>query len=125
MVANNLAMAYRDQQKLDDAAVLMQRSLGAREAVNGPDHLDVALALGSLAGIERARGRYTEAETASLRAVAIIEAQAGPEPPGVGILITELADGYRAQGRLTRPSRCIGARPRSSSTRPGGITRWC
>jgi hypothetical protein len=53
------------------------------------------------------------------------EAQAGPEHPDVGILITELADGYRAQGRLTRPSRCIGARSRSSSTRPGGITRWC
>ena len=62
----------------------------------------MALALGSLAGIERARGRYAEAETASLRAIAIIEAQAGPEHPGVGILITELADGYRAQGRLDK-----------------------
>jgi tetratricopeptide (TPR) repeat protein len=57
MVANNLAIAYRDQKKLDEAASLLQRSLAVRETVNGPDHLDVALGLGALAGVERARGR--------------------------------------------------------------------
>jgi tetratricopeptide (TPR) repeat protein len=54
-----------------EAIPLAQRALAIREKALGPDHIDVALSLYSLAGLYRVQGRYADAEPLFKRSLAI------------------------------------------------------
>src|SRR5262245_53502792 len=69
------------QRNYDEAIALVERALSRREKALGPDHLDVAAALYSLALLYRAKRDYAHAEPLSQRALAIREKALGPDHP--------------------------------------------
>jgi tetratricopeptide (TPR) repeat protein len=71
---NALATLYRAQGRLDDAEVLLRRSLALWEKTEGPDHPGVAAGAENVAALLVARGRYAEAEPLYRRALRINEA---------------------------------------------------
>jgi tetratricopeptide (TPR) repeat protein len=65
----------------------------------GPDHLDVANSLASLAALYSDQGRYADAEPFYKRSLAIAEKALGPDDPDVAAFLNHLADLYHNQGR--------------------------
>src|SRR5262245_45363123 len=57
--------------KFADGVVTAQQALAIRERVLGPNHLEVAQSLTSLADLYREQGRYAEAEPLFRRALTI------------------------------------------------------
>ena len=53
---NNLAIAYQDAGRLDEAISLHEQTLAARERVLGPDHPDTLTSRNNLATAYQARG---------------------------------------------------------------------
>jgi tetratricopeptide (TPR) repeat protein len=97
---------------ISDTMIWMQKTLG-------PNHPDVAVLLGNLAGLNRAQGRYADAEPLFKRALKIREKALGPDHPEVAVSLNDLADLYRAQGHYadaeplckgawSQPPRCCG-----------------
>ena len=58
---NNLAVAYRDAGRTDEAISLHEQNLAARERVLGPDHPDTLLSRNNLAAAYADAGRTDEA----------------------------------------------------------------
>ena len=85
--------------KYAEAMPLAQRLLAYSEKTFGPNHPNVATALGILAGIYEAQGRYADAEPLSKRALAIYEKANGPDHPNVALALNNLAKLYKDQGR--------------------------
>ncbi|HEU0184905.1 MAG TPA: CHAT domain-containing protein [Blastocatellia bacterium] len=77
--------------KYDEAAPLIERALGIREKILGPDHRDVADTLMSLAAVYFNRGVYAQSEPLYQRALAIYEKALGPEHPSVARSLNNLA----------------------------------
>ena len=80
--------------KFVEAVPLAQRALAIREKALGPDHLDVAQSLSSLAAIYVYQGRYADAEPLERRALAINEKALGPNHPNVATSLNNLAELY-------------------------------
>ena len=59
---NNLAGAYRDAGRLDDAIPLYEQILEDSTRILGPDHPDTLISRDNLAGAYRAAGRLEDAE---------------------------------------------------------------
>jgi eukaryotic-like serine/threonine-protein kinase len=59
---NNLALAYDDADRLDDARALLERALELKEAELGPTHVSLAPTLVNLANFDSRAGRFEEAE---------------------------------------------------------------
>jgi CHAT domain-containing protein/Tfp pilus assembly protein PilF len=78
--------------KYDEALPLVERMLGIRERVLGREHLDVGVAINSLASIYFSKGAYAIAEPLYQRALAIGEKILGPEHPAVARYLTNLAN---------------------------------
>ncbi len=74
-----------------DAIPLAQRALVIYEKVLGPNHLDVATSLNTLAFFYDKQGRYADAEPLYKRALAIREKALGPDHPDVALLLNNLA----------------------------------
>jgi tetratricopeptide (TPR) repeat protein len=85
--------------KFVEAVPLAQRALAIREKALGPDHLDVAQSLSSLAAIYVYQGRYADAEPLERRALAINEKALGPDHLDVAQSLNNLAVLYNEQGR--------------------------
>ena len=62
---------------------LFRRALAINEKSFGPDHIDVARDLNSLAILLRETNRHAEAEPLIRRALAIFEKSLGPDHPNV------------------------------------------
>ncbi len=88
--------------KYDAALALAGRVLGIREKALGPDHLDVATSLNSLAALYRAKGDYAKAEPLYQRALSIREKALGPEHSDVATSLNNLAGLYRIKGEYGR-----------------------
>jgi CHAT domain-containing protein/Tfp pilus assembly protein PilF len=85
--------------KYSEAEEFFKRSLEIREKKLGPDHLDVALSLNSLALVYKATGRYAEAEPLYNRSLEIRESKLGKDHPAVAVSLNNLAELYRETGR--------------------------
>jgi tetratricopeptide (TPR) repeat protein len=90
---------YRSIGLYDQAADLLQRSLGIRERELGSDHLNVGESLHSLGVVYGQQGRFAESEPLLLRAIAIKEAALGPDVIEVAGSVGTLGGNYIEQGR--------------------------
>src|SRR5262249_835406 len=77
------ARYLHDRARYPEAELFYQRALQIREQHFGPEHLQVAYLLNSLAILYRNQGKYAQAEPCYLRALHIREQQLGPEHPQV------------------------------------------
>ena len=77
-------------------------ALTVREKMQGPEHLDVAFELNTLATACWYQARYAEAEPLYRRALALREKALGPKHPGVADVLNNLANLYRSEGKLTQ-----------------------
>ena len=97
---NNLAYAYRDAGRLDEAITLHEQTLAARERVLGPDHPNTLTSRSNLANAYRAVGRLDEAISLNEQTLAARERVLGPDHPGALTSRNNLANAYRDAGRL-------------------------
>jgi tetratricopeptide (TPR) repeat protein len=72
-----------------------------REKALGANHPVVASTLNNLANVNRAQGKYSEAEGVYKRALSIRERALVANHPDVGQTLNNLADVYRAQAKYS------------------------
>ena len=84
---------------LPAARATLERALAIREAVYGPDHLEVAKTLGNLGVVQRELGDLPAARATLERVLAIFQAAYGPDHPdvvrtvrGLGLLQQQLGN---------------------------------
>jgi tetratricopeptide (TPR) repeat protein len=77
----NLGGLCEDQARYAEAENLYHRSITLKEQLFGPDHPDVALAVGNLGVLYAKQGRYAEASDCYRRALDIFEATLAPDHP--------------------------------------------
>jgi tetratricopeptide (TPR) repeat protein len=85
----NLGTLYFDQRKYDEAGALFKQAVTVEEQSLGPEHPNVARALGKVGRADFARGYYAEAESPYKRALGILEKSS---PPDYRALIEALAN---------------------------------
>ena len=106
-------MLYRNQGRSGKAEPLFKRSLAIREKSLGPEHLDVATSLNSLALLYADQRKYNAAEPLLKRSIGIRLKALGPEHPYVAAAVKDLAVIYRNQGRYAEAD---------NLTNPAGLT---
>jgi kinesin light chain len=108
-VLNTLVMVLHDCDRYDEAEALARCSVGIMETIL-PDDEDLVRvrvqSLRTLAGIERLRARYAEAETLSRRALHVAEHSLGGQDRQVAVTLNDLGIVHKAQGRYREASRC-------------------
>jgi tetratricopeptide (TPR) repeat protein len=97
---DDLARAYQEVGRLDEAITLHTQTLADRERVLGPDHPDTLLSRSGLATAYRAVGRLDEAITLHTQTLAARERVLGPDHPDTLVSQNNLAYSYRAVGRF-------------------------
>ena len=97
---NNLAGAYRDAGRLDEAISLYERTLADYERVRGPDHPDTLLSRNNLAIVYRDAGRLDEAISLHEQTLVGRERVLGPDHPDTLLSRNNLAVAYWVAGRL-------------------------
>lgn len=75
-----------------------EQALARAEQLLGPEHPDVAVALGGLANVHQALGNHAEARALGERALAIMRAALGPEHPTVAGFLIDLANTEQVAG---------------------------
>jgi tetratricopeptide (TPR) repeat protein len=98
---NRQVVQFRNAGKYSEAIPIAERALDLAKRLYGPEHLEVAKSLGTLAILQVSQGRYAEAESLYKRGLAIKEKALGLEHPDVGLSLNNLAILYRRQGRYT------------------------
>jgi len=98
---NNLAAAYRDAGRFDEAIPLFERTLVARERALGPAHPETLTSQHNLAAAYRDAGRFDEAIPLFQRTLAARERLLGPAHPSTMNSLGNLANAYRDAGRIT------------------------
>jgi tetratricopeptide (TPR) repeat protein len=83
------------QQSLRDLSLQFEGMLGQ---LNLPESPRLAIALGRIAALYKAQGRYSEAEPLYLRSLEIKEKSLGADHPSVAVTLNNLAELYRNQG---------------------------
>ncbi len=96
---DNLANAYQDAGRLDEAISLHEQTLAARERVLGPDHPDTLQSRNNLATAYQDAGRTNEAISLHEQTLAARERVLGPDHPNTLASRNNLANTYRAAGR--------------------------
>jgi tetratricopeptide (TPR) repeat protein len=105
------ADVYWQEQRLAKADALYLRALKARTHLLGPDHADTIEAVGKLAALYRAQGRYAEAEP--LFRMLLEAARRSPNGENKEIsLRSDLAGIFRAEGRHQEANALALAPPR-------------
>ncbi len=89
---SNLGLIHLDLGHLDRAEALFDESIALIEALRGPDHVYVAYALNSRAGVHQARGDLAAAIADQQRSIVIGEASLGPDHPFLDYARGNLAD---------------------------------
>jgi len=97
---NNLANAYREAGRRDEALTLHEQTLAAYERVLGPDHPDTLQSRNNLALAYRDAGRLDEAITLDEQTLAARERVLGPDHPDTLNSRYGLAADYWGAGRL-------------------------
>ena len=97
---DNLAGAYEDVGRFDEAIELSERVLAEQERVLGPDHPKTLTTRGNLAGAYRSVGRFDEAIELFERVLADQERVLGPDHPDTLGTRNNLAVAYHSAGRF-------------------------
>jgi tetratricopeptide (TPR) repeat protein len=100
MARNNLANAYRDAGRLDEAISLHEQNLAAYERVLGPDHPYTLASRDNLGVAYRYAGRRDEAISEHEKTLAARERVLGPDHRGTLASRNNLAAAYWYAGRL-------------------------
>jgi tetratricopeptide (TPR) repeat protein len=90
-----------DSQTEEEAELPLLQALEIHEQLLGPEHLDVARSLDSLAFLYRNQGKYDEAEQLHQRAFVIKEKLLGPEDKSIANSCNNLALIYSSQGKYS------------------------
>jgi len=98
-LANNHALLYSKQGRLDDALAADLEAVRIKTRALGADHFDVAYSEGNLAGVLAQLGRFDEAVETSTRALAILAKVLGPDHPAIAYVLSDVADLMIAKGR--------------------------
>ena len=99
---NNLAGAYRDAGRLDEAIALYEQTLEDRSRLLGPDHPDILITRSNLAGAYQAAGRLDEAIALFEQTLEDSTHILGPHHPHTLITRSNLAGAYQDAGRLDK-----------------------
>jgi len=91
--------------KVDEARVLLTRSLEVREKLLGPDHPSVGRSLHGLGDLLGSNGRPAEAMPYFQRAAAIFEKTLGPKHPHTGYAWSNLGDANFALAKWAEAAR--------------------
>jgi serine/threonine protein kinase/Tfp pilus assembly protein PilF len=91
----------------EGALPLLESCVATRERVLGPDHPDVAQALGNLASVLDQMGRTADAEVIHRRALAIRERTLGPDHADVAGSLNSLGGILWARGERDEGMRCL------------------
>ena len=97
---NNLAYAYRDAGRLDEAIALYEQTLEDRTRILGPHHPDTLISRNNLAGAYRDAGRLDEAIALYEQTLEDSTRILGPHHPRTLISRNNLAYAYQDAGRL-------------------------
>ena len=97
---NNLARAYQDAGRLDEAITLYEETLEDRVRILGSDHPDTLASRNNLAEAYRAAGRLDEAITLHEQTLRESVRILGSDHPDTLTARNNLAETYRAAGRL-------------------------
>ena len=87
----NLGIYYSASRQLRPAHTAFERVLAISEAVHGPDHPEVAKALGNLAVVQRSEGKLRDARASIERALATLQEAYGPDDPEVALELDNLS----------------------------------
>jgi len=98
---HNLANAYRDAGRLDEAIALHEQTLEDSTRILGPHHPDTLTSRNSLAGAYRDAGRLDEAITLYEQNLKDLEGLLDPDHPYTLTSRNNLAYAYQDAGRLT------------------------
>ncbi len=96
---NQKVVKLHQEGKYTEAIKTAEESLEMAERTFGPDHVNVATSLDSLAELYASQGRYSEAEPLYKRSLAIREKRLGPDHLDVATSLNNLAELYRSQGK--------------------------
>ena len=96
----NLAGAYREAGRLDEAIELFEQNLDDRTRILGPHHPDALISRNNLAGAYREAGRLHEAIALFEQNLDDHTRTLGPHHPDTLISRDNLASAYREAGRL-------------------------
>jgi tetratricopeptide (TPR) repeat protein len=96
---SNLATAYQEAGRTDEAITLNEQGLTARERIQGPDHPDTLTARNNLANAYQEAGRTDEAITLHEQTLAARERILGPDHPDTLQSRNNLANAYQDAGR--------------------------
>ena len=105
---SNLAYAYQDVGRLDDAITLYEQTLEDRTRILGPHHPDTLISRSNLASAYQDAGRLDEAITLYEQTLEDFENLLGPNHPSTLISRSNLANAYRAAGRLNEAITLLG-----------------
>ena len=97
---NNLANAYQDAGRLNEAIELLQQSLTDRTRILGLEHPDTLLSRSNLAGAYLESGRLDKAIELLQQTLTDSTRILGPSHPNTLISRNNLANAYQAAGRL-------------------------
>ncbi len=95
---NQQAVELYQAGRYPEALSLAQRALELDEKALGPEHPDIAVSLGNLAGIYKASGAFEKALPLFQRALKIREKALGPDDPATATSLNNLATLYWATG---------------------------
>ena len=96
---SNLATAYQEAGRTDEAITLNEQGLTARERIQGPDHPDTLTARNNLANAYQEAGRTDEAITLHEQTLAARERILGPDHPDTLQSRNNLANAYQDADR--------------------------
>jgi tetratricopeptide (TPR) repeat protein len=105
---NNLAVLESDAGNLELALGLLDRVLGIKERVHGPDHPSVAVSLINQSTVDILLGHPRTAEERLRRAAKILTTSKGADHPDLVAVYTNLGAALREQGQLQQADDSFG-----------------
>ena len=97
---NNLARAYQETGRLDDAIILYEQTLEVSTRVLGPHHLHTLISRNNLASVYQETGRLDDAIILYEQTLEVSTRVLGPHHPHTLASRNNLASAYRDAGRL-------------------------
>ncbi|QRV92254.1 kinesin light chain [Ceratobasidium sp. AG-Ba] len=96
---NELALAFQNQGKYQEAVALQEQLVEIRKRVSGHDRRETLIAMSNLASTYYDLGRYTDAQSLQLHILDTSKRVYGHEDPDTLFGMHKLAVTYKAQGR--------------------------
>jgi CHAT domain-containing protein/Tfp pilus assembly protein PilF len=94
------ALCLKKLSRVTDAERLYREAIALYEKVQGPNGVDLAVAIDNLASLYMENGRLDEAEKLRVRALQIFKTTLAPNHPSIATALGNLAVLYQFQGRI-------------------------